>query len=409
MGNNSKILHTFVLGILVFATLNNFYDLLTYNFPPKMNDFKPLYVATRVFLQGGNPYEDQLIKKEWQSIKEKENLVDDIEPGLPNFPFIHPPGTLIVLSPLGQLKWQTAKYSYFFFNVVITLCSLVLIGKIGNLLDSGKELWLLVLSFFSFKSSILGLLFGQFFYFSFFFSMMALYCEKNQKNFLSGLFMALGLLKPTIGFPFLIYLLVKKKYDVFIYSTLIFIVLNLVVAIILPSSIFGSYLDMTNQSLAAGGRNDYSFQNERFFDLTSIQTVLFFVTNSRAAVLISSIVFGLFLLSLIIVKRDIYLKNSAYVLIILICSSLLLIYHRTYDCLMLSTIFLWLKPSDLIDKIKWNILFVLPLFLPFTGIALSLKPYIPETVYHIALLNIPISIAALLIIVMRIPYQKRYY
>ena len=405
MANKSKILHILILFILVIATLNNFYDLLSDNYPPKMNDFKPLYVAIRVFLKGGNPYEDKTIKKEWQIIKEEEKLVDNREPGLPSYPFVHPPATLIILSPFGITNWQIAKHIYFLFSLIITICSLILIAKMGYILDSRKELWLLILSFFSFKACILGLLFGQFFYYSFFFCIMAVNFEIKQKSFLSGIFMALGLLKPTIGFPFILYLLVKKRYDIFIYSILIFIVLNLAVIVILPPSIYDSYIDITNQSLTPGGNNDYSLQNKRFFDLTSIHTFIFFITKSRTAVSIISIVLSLFILIHILLKRDIYLKDSAYALIILVLLSLLFIYHRIYDSLILSTIFIWLKPSELIDKLKWKVIFLLPVLLPITGLILKLRPYIPEIVFYIMVLNIPISLAAFFIIMILLPYQ----
>jgi hypothetical protein len=406
MENKSKILHIFILFVLLFATLNNFYDLLTDNFPPKMNDFKPLYVATRVFLKGGNPYEDKSIKKEWQIIRKEEKLVDYEEPGFPNFPFVHPPATLVVLSPLGTIKWQIVKHIYFIFNLIITICSLLLIAKMGNILNSKKELWLLVLSFFSFKACILGLLFGQFFYFSFFFCIMAIYFDFKQKSFLASIFMALGLLKPTIGIPFILYLLIKKRYYIFIYSILMFIVLNLAVFVILSPSIFKSYIDITNQSLAPGGINDYSIQNKQFFDLTSINAIIFFITNSRTAVSIILTILSLFIFVFILLKREIFLKDSTYALIIFILCSLLFIYHRPYDSLMLSTIFIWLKPSELIDKIKWKIILILPVFLPITGLILRLKPYIPETVYYIMVLNIPISLSALLIILILLPYQE---
>jgi len=407
MANKSKILHVFILFILVFATLNNFYDFLSDNYPPKMNDFKPLYVATRLFLQGINPYEDKFIKKEWQIIEKEEKLVDNQEPGLPGYPFVHPPATLIILSPFGITTWQIAKYLYFVISFILTICSLLLIAKMGNMLDSRKELWLLLLSFFSFKACMLGLLFGQFFYVSFFFCLMAIHFEIKQKPRLSGIFMALGLLKPTIGFPFILYLVARKRYDIFMFSLLIVTVLNLAVLVTLPPSIFDSYIDIMNQTMAPGGNNDYSLLNKRFFDLTSIQTVIYFISNSRTAVTILSSVIGLFILLFILLKRDIYLKDSFYSLIIFIIFSLLFVYHRTYDSLLLSTLFLWLKPSELMDRIKWNILFLLPVLLPITGLILRLEPYLPETVYYLLLLNVPLSLTAFLIIMMLLPFQDQ--
>jgi hypothetical protein len=407
MENNSKILYIFILFILVFAATINIYDLISGDFPPQMNDLKPIYVATKVFLNGENPYVDKNIKKEWQVIKEREKLDENVEPGLPNFPFIYPPATMIVFSPLSTISWQLIKYFYFILNLTITICSLLLIAKIGKIQDSKKELFLLILWFFSIKGCISGLLVGQLFYLSFFFCLLAIYFDIKHRPLLSSIFLALGLLKPTIAIPFVLYLLIKKRYVIFIYSILIFMILNLAVFVKLPLHVIESYIECINQTTAPGGINDYSFQNKRFFDLTSIHSIIFFITNSRTAVSIISTILSLFLFIFILIKRDIYLKDSVYALIIFIFYSLLFIYHRIYDSLILSVIFMWLKPSEFIKKIKWKILFILPVLLPITGLVLKLKPNIPETIYYFMLLNVPISLVIFFLIIMIVPYQEQ--
>jgi hypothetical protein len=181
----------------------------------------------------------------------------------------------------------------------------------------------------------------------------------------------------------------------------------LAVFVTLKPSVFISYIESMNQTLAPGGNNDYSLLNERFFDLTSIHTVIYFISNSRTAVTIISSVISLFILLFILLKRDIYIKESSYSLVIFILFSLLFVYHRTYDSLILATLFIWLKPSELIDKIKWKVIVLLPVLLPLTGLVMRFKTYIPETVYFILLLNIPLSLTAFLIIMIFLPFQDQ--
>lgn len=389
---------TVALVVLLSAAAINLLRLANQDFKPTMSDFKPIFTACKVFLDGGDPYDDGNIKSKWTEIQESEVFKDPEVPGLPNTPFVYPPLVLVLFAPATMFGWNVVVFFLLVMNLIVLAGVMIIIARLGGFLNSKAEMLLFVLLLLSLKAVYLGWSVGQIVFLSLFLSMLGVYFAKENRFILAALFLCCGLVKPLVALPFILYILLLKQYRVLAYAIGFFATGNLTIFFFLSDSALITYLNVVNLTLLPGGINDYSFQNDRFYGLTSLHGIIFWITNSRDVVAMVTNLIMLMALIFFIVKRRTFFSRPDHVLIFLIFGSLILAYHRVYDTIMLVVVFLAMKPSTLVQRMAWRTIFLAPLMFPVTGLALRLRPELPVELYHLAALNVPISLMVLCVL-----------
>lgn len=76
--------------------------------PQRAVDFRPLYLGASIVLDGGNPYNDRLLKQAWLDAARGEGFTGLDLPGLPHTPLVYPPWALPLFLPFTALPWLVA-------------------------------------------------------------------------------------------------------------------------------------------------------------------------------------------------------------------------------------------------------------------------------------------------------------
>ena len=126
-------------------------------------DFRTCYVGQAVLRQGLNPYEDATLKSGWQRISRRENIVSRTQPGLPNLPFLYPPWAAGLFGgTIGRLPYALAWPLWY----ALALLSLVLLAKLWPQalgIEKAETLpwWQFLLAAVALKGTVPALLTGQ--------------------------------------------------------------------------------------------------------------------------------------------------------------------------------------------------------------------------------------------------------
>lgn len=350
-----------------------------------MTDFRPVYTACRTFAAGENPYDDAKLKETWSNISAAENI-NERPPGLPESTFLYPPSILILFQPYTLLSWSTAKY----VHLGVTLFCLVGIGCIvvryGPRGTKSEALLAGILLFLAWKSNWLGVAIGQPAFFSMVCALLAVVLDSRKKTLPASLLLALACIKQTMALPFFLYFVLKRRYTLVGVALGLTVVLNLLPFISLPFHAVTDYVALVQSTFEPGQSNDYSIINPRFADITSVQTLLNIVVESRTVV---SILFYLLLAGAVVfffVKRK-FLDDQQWLVYFCFCT-LFFTYHRFSDTILLSTILFTLSPVVLLQRLSWRVVLLGSLLFPVTGVAQYGRDVLPSWLYHIMALSI---------------------
>jgi hypothetical protein len=135
--NKHRVWGWIVLTIALFAYA--YFQILSPLSYLHCNDFKHLYVGSKIITQGRNPYDPELVKYEaWRL-------------GLPSIlPFVYLPFTGIVMAPLTILPFRIAALFWFWLNQVLLFVSLFLMLRMirVKIAPMNLGLWVFYLALF---------------------------------------------------------------------------------------------------------------------------------------------------------------------------------------------------------------------------------------------------------------------
>lgn len=172
-------------------------------------DAKFFYLAGKTWLEGLNPYDAATACK----------LVDGICRIYP-YSYAYPPSSAIFVLSIAWLDLKNALLALVIFNMLCLMLFVyvnlrILSKAIGNqpvLTDIRKSL--LVAMFIGNVAVANTFWMGQTGIFISAALIMSYYCYWQSKDVASGLFLALALLKPQLSYPFLLWLLLEKRWKI---------------------------------------------------------------------------------------------------------------------------------------------------------------------------------------------------
>lgn len=96
--------------------------------PNQAVDFRPLYLGAGILLDGGNPYDDRLLKQTWLDTARREGFTGLSLPGLPNTPLVYPPWALPLFVPFAALPWLAAAPVWYTLVAALLLSTVLLLA-----------------------------------------------------------------------------------------------------------------------------------------------------------------------------------------------------------------------------------------------------------------------------------------
>lgn len=223
------------LTIISLLFLISLIYILKIFFVSRYYDFWFYYNSLQIFIQGGNPY---------NSIA---------------FPFTYPPLGLIFCLPFAVLPLILAEKAFIVFSF---LCLFLSIGILFRFFKIPICSWLsifltiLVLNFFPVKFT---LVMGQINTFILLLLTFFIYYYRGNKQYLSGIALAIALSLKIFPVLLIPYLVISKRWKILISMLLALIIISGAVYLIIPSNITGTFLTKTLPSIFQTGGGTYYF------------------------------------------------------------------------------------------------------------------------------------------------------
>ncbi|MHB1278017.1 MAG: glycosyltransferase family 87 protein [Bacteroidia bacterium] len=334
-------------------------------------DFRQLYAGAQLLDSGFNPYSDSLLKKQWKSNFEPKQLEKLPLPGGPENYLVYPPPFVVSMVPVSRLAWFDARI------VTWSVCAglVLLIGLLASGSLQGHTIFPVFLGLLAFKGTYIALILGQPLWLSLLFLLLHFHMERKNRPLLSGLFLALAFLKPSLALPIVFFLISGRKFKSLLYSLgFSLLILGIMVLQFGPTSLaeqFSGWFHNMNAQMAVAYSPEHDFLRN---NLTSLSSWLYSLTGydlSHADTLL------LLLSSLLTV----YLRLKKRIqplttLTLLITVSFLFSYHLYYDLLLFICLFYYVDLSRLPTTF----------FLPFLALYLPFGYLFPSVNFHPPLL-----------------------
>lgn len=334
-------------------------------------DFRNLYLGSRIWLEGGNPYNDAELKREWAIVCEEEYLIPETQPGLPQNFLVYPPYALILYAPFALLNWQAAITLNF---MLIVFCMFIMIASVFKVqsvpgVPAKYQLLMLAAVLVGMKGTAHAAIVGQPSFICIAAALLSYVYVQRNKKYVATLLLIVASMKPAIALPLWIFLLIHKEWrTVFSAMAGIFVLLcAMLLAYTDMYAVLKSFIDngIQLQRLMYHQGTDYPY-NYHMISGTQLQIILELITHHLAAwqslislaIILSASVY-------IYLKRNI--TSRLYQLCILIIASLLATYHLFYDTMMMLPI-VALTGYESNKKTIWLLIACIPVFIPFNGI-----------------------------------------
>ncbi|MGB7600448.1 MAG: glycosyltransferase family 87 protein [Candidatus Sulfotelmatobacter sp.] len=303
------------------------------------NDFVSPYEQTHAWISGRDPYAPAVLRDLWPtSVRPHFVVTETIDGTLPAKRGIPSPYWTLsfpLLLPIAELPWKVAIWLWAVTSVVaVFMVALILVHLAGARRYSPLAIMIIV-SALLWAPVQTAVATSNIFTIAFALGMCAAFCLTQDRSGLAGMLLICTIaLKPTVGLPFLIYILVHRKRARVISAAIATGILLLCVAVIPPASRtlwWQSFLANSQRMFAPGAIDDFSTVNPIHFQLVNLSVPLFPLLHGRTLAEVSAAL--IFVVVLIVwvfaVRRDRCL--GLLDLAILASASLLPVYHRFMD------------------------------------------------------------------------------
>ena len=362
-------------------------------------DLITLYTAGSMVRGRENPYEDAALKDAWraigsnQSVRQREK---ECEPGIPTA-LLYSPNTLLAYSFLSMAPWRIMPVTIRLAHAVMLALILIVVWRMQNR-KSLQGLLLLTLALTGFNGLAWFLSGLNPTVFAMFFIVLFYRAFKKDRQVLAGIFLGIATLKITLVIPFILFVLLRKKWKialVFMLAAILPYAYLFMIDAAYASRLVTSWLHGTQEwdrlmyAIFPGGGTwhgrDIWKWNEMLDYLTSLGPLLSFycraVTGEASYVLIKSIVllFGALLFAItVLIDRKKKIVDELLI-VMLLCMELLVNYHLHYDAFVPLVFLLMAGPS--VPK-RWYVPLIAAtsfFYLPYNGLLIRLE--VPKQFY----------------------------
>jgi len=343
---------TALLWLLVLVAGGEFLVRGVARSPRLSADFSVIWAASRAWLVGQDPYRHDSLRQVWTH----SALQSPIDLNRRSWPILYPPNTFALLAPLAALPWPWARSTWLAVNLAALAVLLLLLlkpveppalsARAPEARPTAHRRLLLLAFVLAFAPLHLTIATGQLTLVSFTLGLLGCWASERRRNASGGIALGLGAArKPQIGFVLLAYALYRGQWRAF------------AVAVILAAAAFGigaarlragpvpwhAELRTNLFDNAHAGSGDPTRDNPVRFQLINLQYPLHNFAHSRAWVNTSTFLVtgGASLAGLLLALRA-RRQRDLLLLGLWLTASLLLLYHRSYDALVLTAPLAWI-------------------------------------------------------------------
>lgn len=361
-------------------------------------DFRNVYLGAQLLSAGSNPYDDSLLKAQWQHIADQEGFTPKDQPGFPNNPLLYPPWALTLFTPLAALPFRTA-YALWYLFIPCCLALSVFFVYRTYFKQSALALLDLFLLVLAFKGTSLVFLVGQPSFLSFAALFGAWYFYTKDQALPTGILLGIGACKITLALPLVVFFLLRRAWKPVGIGAAVGAVLWLIAVLMADAPVEMHQLLWANMqtfrdllyAVQPVGEPIFFLQTQ----LTELGVLVHFFSPGSVSGLGIFYLFGI-LIAGTWVGRLIWTKkvDDLTALLLLYLAFFLFNYFQFYDLVLL----LWLYPLVRPWSRRWQvavILLCIPLFIPFNGLLQRLD--LPQGL-HFLYLHTPIVLIGLWIV-----------
>ncbi len=349
-------------------------------------DWVTPYFSTKAWLQGGNPYDHNLLEQ----LQQNEGDVPQFIPLKNYYPSAYPPTTFVILAPLNWLSWKQARQLLLVINLIATIATLVALAGLGGFKRTEWRsylLWCFGLGFAPFHS---GIAHGNLIILSVTCVALAVWAAARQKEVCAGGLLAVAIaLKPQIGAMIWLAYAFQRRWRMCTITAVVWVLVAVVAVWQLEKNNvewLRGWANNTVEFTATGSSNDPTSANRLRHDLINLQRLLHaLIDTSREKV--NALTYG-FISCLLMVyvllhqrlrtRKDELLSISALAVI-----GLLPVYHRFYDATLLMLPLAWSLTAwygHLRISARLTLALILPFLFPAPAMfyQLLVRGYIPR-------------------------------
>jgi hypothetical protein len=289
----------------------------------EFTDFSGMYVASREWVAGGNPYQSSDFLKTWMASGGEFFVNRGSEANLRP---AYPPSSLPILAPFSFFSWVVARDLFLFLSVAMFPILLWAVLRLGRLHWSDNRA-LLTCAFGLALAPWHAAVAGQ----SLSAPVVELAAIGTALEFEIGGGLLIGLalcLKPQLAVWFLLFDIAKKRWMRIACALSVFAVLTILALVRMPAGWLASYLENLRYFFAIGDVNDFTTHNPSRFELLNLQVIFYYLTRIYRLANILSWVSGAALI--ILWARRKFESDSAQLATIVLIG-LLPVYQRIYN------------------------------------------------------------------------------
>ncbi len=342
----------------------------------QFNDFLSPYIQADAWTRGLDPYSPQTLLKLWPAQAAHLQFVPrEVADGSiiakRGIPTAYPITSLVLIAPLSWLPWNLAYGIWFAINLALFGIMLSVVVELAGFSYRdirGGLLIALVLALAPFHT---GFVTGNVALAAVELGVVAVWTARQRHDIATAVLLAVSAgLKPQIGLCFLLYYLVCRRWRIFAGATALLALFAAVGLLRLEGSHtpwLGNYLNDNHVLLESGILANFTPVNPMRFGLLNLQVILYSMVDSvseanRLAELIGVVFLGAWLL--IVLRRRIRQDELELLdLSAIAVMSLLPVYHRFYDAVLLVLPLCWVVASY--RKARFPAILALLLMVPF--------------------------------------------
>jgi hypothetical protein len=361
----------------------------------QFNDFLSPYIQARAWMRGLDPYSPQTLLRLWPvGAAHYGSLAKEVADGSVlarrGIPTAYPLTSLVLLAPISVLPWKVAYGVWLSVNLVsfsIMLYALLELTDFSFCDPTGILLVAMTLALAPFHT---GIVTGNIAVVAVELGVIAVWAARGRHEIWAAVLLALSIgLKPQVGFCFVLYYLVRRRWRVFgITLAVLTLITSLgLLQLELSHAVWlRSYLNDNRALLETGILANFTPINPTRFGLINLQVVLYSLVGSISLANDGAVAIGATLLIVWAVgmrrkqlKDDLELLDLSAIAVV----SLLPVYHRFYDAallvLPLCWVFLSFRRSRLLGTV--SVLLILPFLIPGGTLleAMQAGGHIPST------------------------------
>ena len=305
-------------------------------------DFILLYSASRAWVHGENPYDDQAVKQIWA----QSGGPADRGPGSREAPsLIYPPPTLLMMAPFGALPWSIAQPAWIAANIGFLAVSIWSLARLAGFRIRQKRTWVFAIAALLFMPVHTTFRHGQTpLYVLCFLTLSAVWA----RHVASGSLLAFAtLLKPQIGLPFVCLDVVRWRLRSVIVAVALIAALSLLAIAPLAARSIDWRTSWSNNlvSFQHSGQGDPTIANPMRHQMLNLHVPLhsFFADRMLVSVMVllvcatlAGLFFRFWLWRFADRDHDVLLAFSMVAVL-----TLMIVYHRFYDGVLLLFPLVW--------------------------------------------------------------------